>query len=85
MRSKHESECNLCEETIRAGAPGARFLGQWVHEECKAEKVAAIAAEGRRSTLPEARGWVDMEEHMNIKNRDGVRHHRMSYPRHPFQ
>ena len=71
MRSKYETECNLCEETIRVGASGARFLGQWVHEDCKAEEVAVIAEQGRRRVLPDARGLADVAQ-------TGVKVHRQA-------
>jgi hypothetical protein len=33
-----------------------------VHEPCKAARAASVASEGVRAELPEARGWVDMEQ-----------------------
>lgn len=70
-RSKWAGHCHLCDEEIAVGAPGARFLGKWVHDPCKALRVAEIAAQGRVEVLPEARGLADVAQ-------TGVRIHSQS-------
>lgn len=60
--SKPDAPCPLCGLPWAAGAPISKWLGDWVHEPCKALKMASVASEGVRTVLPEARGWADTRD-----------------------
>ena len=66
MKSRYDSNipCPLCGLSWAAGAPISRWLGDWVHEACKAARVASVTSEGQRSTLPDARGSADLEDRL---------------------
>lgn len=65
--SKPDAPCPLCGLPWAAGAPISKWLGDWVHEPCKALKMASVASEGVRTVLPEARGSVDLPQQVGVK------------------
>lgn len=62
MKAKYVSKepCWLCGLPWALGAPISKWLGDWVHEGCKAARAASVALEGVRVELSDARGWADM-------------------------
>jgi hypothetical protein len=64
MKARYDSRepCWLCGLSWARGDAISKWLGDWVHEPCKAARAASVASEGVRAELPEARGWVDMEQ-----------------------
>lgn len=59
-----QSPCSLCGLSWARGDAIAKWLGNWVHEPCKAARVASVAPKGERTTLPDARGWADSEDRL---------------------
>lgn len=66
MKAKYASKepCWLCGLPWAVGAPISKWLGDWVHEPCKALRAASVASEGVRTELPEARGWADRPDNL---------------------
>lgn len=66
MKSLYDSTpgnpCPLCGLSWARGDAISRWLGDWVHEPCKAARAASVALEGSTTVLPDARGWADMED-----------------------
>lgn len=65
MKSKRSGWCNICKATWPAGATIEKFLGKWVHEDCKAVELASRVSDGARTLLPdvtsregENRKWI---------------------------
>jgi hypothetical protein len=54
VKAKYASEepCWLCGLPWALGAPISKWLGDWVHEDCKAARAASVASEGVRTELP---------------------------------
>ena len=74
--SRPESPCVLCGLSWARGDAIGRWLGDWVHELCKAARAASVAAEGVTVELPEARGWADKKDFVDfsvVKNRKAFR------------
>ena len=51
--------CWLCGLSWARGDAISKWLGDWVHEPCKAARATSVASEGVRTELPDARGWAD--------------------------
>lgn len=65
--SKPESPCPLCGLSWARGDAISKWLGDWVHESCKAARAASRATEGVRTELPPARGGADRPRQVGIK------------------
>lgn len=61
MKALYDSQepCWLCGLSWARGDAISKWLGDWVHEPCKALQQASVASEGVRTELPEARGTAD--------------------------
>lgn len=61
MKAKYASKepCWLCGLPWALGAPISKWMGDWVHDPCKAARAASVASEGVRTELPDARGAAD--------------------------
>jgi len=59
-----QSPCPLCGLSWARGDAIAKWLGDWVHEPCKAARVASMASRGERTALPDARGWADLPDNL---------------------
>lgn len=66
MKSRYDSvtPCPLCGLPWAAGAPISKWLGDWVHEGCKALRRASVASGGVRTGLPDARGYADRPDNL---------------------
>ena len=67
-----DEPCWLCGLPWAPGASISMWLGDWVHEGCKAARAASVASEGVRTELPDARGYADKKDFTDfsvIKNR----------------
>lgn len=73
MRARYAGGCWLCGSQWAVGAPISRWLGDWVHEDCKAAQAASVAAQGVRTELPPAgRKGSDVQvTGKKTKNRQG--------------
>ena len=63
MKAKYPGRCNLCGSGWPAGELVTRWAGKWVHEPCKAARVAIMP----RLELPEARGAADQPQMVGVK------------------
>jgi len=74
--SRPEAPCPLCGLPWHRGDAISKWLGKWSHEACKALRMAAVASEGQRSTLPDARGYADKKDFVDysvINNRKAIK------------
>ena len=79
MKAKYASKepCWLCGLPWAPGAPISKWMGDWVHEGCKAARAASVASEGVRTVLPDARGWADMEGTIHTATKPGRYGHKL--------
>lgn len=76
MRARYAGGCWLCGSQWAAGAPISRWLGDWVHEDCKAAQAASVAAQGVRTELPDNMDGLKKFTSRKQYQRPGVGHTR---------
>lgn len=81
MKARFNSNCSKCNEKIARGNEMVTLLGKWVHPECKAAHMAAVAE--TRTELPEHRGTADRPQWISSPGirRDAAGHGKRANPR----